>query len=330
MGGYQRSARGTSKSRKGLAQRSGGIEIDPEDYAAESQAEAALGELVFGGEAPDEGTPEPGGDTEAPDEGPAEQPTPQLWAGKYKTAEDLEKAYSELQSKLGEQGSELGQEVQRLRDELGQIRQQQAAPSPQPTAAFDEDTYEDLLDENPQQALAYAQQAGDSYRAAAALKAWFDVDAYSATEWRLAQERQVQAAQFQQQTARYEQEVGNQQLTRAFASVKAQHQDFDALEAKMSEVANLRPDLIERLAQPGEQNKEQVIESLYYIARGMMGGSPVEPTGATPEEAPHVATAQTVPPGQPRPRNPILDGLREAAEEMSPAVFQNWGQIPGR
>lgn len=282
---------------------------------------------MFGGEAPDEGTPEPGSDTEAPAEEPAEEPTPPLWAGKYKTAEDLEHAYSELQSKLGEQGSELGQEVQRLRDELYQIREQQvhpAAPTP-PAPAFDEDTYEDLLDENPQQALAYAQQVGDGYRANQALKVWFAEDAYSATEWRLAQERQMQAAQFQSQLSRYEQEVGNQQLTRAFASVKSQHKDFDALEAKMSEVANLRPDLIERLANPGEQNKEQVIESLYWMARGM---GAVEPTGAEPQVAPHVATGQTVPPGQPRPRNPILDGLREAAEEMSPEIFQNWGQ-PG-
>lgn len=232
-----------------------------------------------------------------------------------------------MQSKLGEQGSELGQEIQRLRDELAQIRTQQPQYQ-QPAPAFDEDTYEDLLDENPQQALAYAQQAGDGYRASQALKAWYEVDAYSATEWRLAAERQLQAQQFQQQTARYEQEVGNQQLIRAFASVKAQHQDFDVFEAKMSEVANLRPDLLERLAQPGEQNKEQVIESLYYIAKGMGGG--VEPTGAAPQEAPHVATAQTVPQGQQRPSNPILDGFRQAAEEMTPDVFRNWGQIPGK
>ena len=30
----------------------------------------------------------------------------QLYAGKYKTAEDLEKAYGELQKKLGDQGTE--------------------------------------------------------------------------------------------------------------------------------------------------------------------------------------------------------------------------------
>lgn len=282
---------------------------------------------MFGGEAPDEGTPEPGSDTEAPAEEPAEEPTPPLWAGKYKTAEDLEHAYSELQSKLGEQGSELGQEVQRLRDELYQIREQQvhpAAPTP-PAPAFDEDTYEDLLDENPQQALAYAQQVGDGYRASQALKAWYESDPYSATEWRLGAERQAQTAQLNQQLQRYENQLGQQEIARAFHAVKSRHPDFGVIEAKMSELGATRPDLIERIANPGEQNKEQVIESLYWMARGM---GAVEPTGAEPQVAPHVATGQTVPPGQPRPRNPILDGLREAAEEMSPEIFQNWGQ-PG-
>lgn len=273
-----------------------------------------MGNLLPGGSAPDEGTPEPDGDT-TPDDGEAEQPTPQLWAGKYQTAEELEKAYSQLQSKLGEQGSELGHEIQQLREELNQVRytQTQAQPAPQPAARLDEDTYEDLLDENPQQALAYAQQAGDGYRAAQALKAWFESDPYSATEWRIGQERQAQQAMMQQQFSGYQEHLQTQQLQQAFQNVTSRRPDLPALEAELAAAATENPEILTPLQTGTLESKERVIEALYALAVLKRGAVPPA-TGATPQEAPHVATTSTVPPGQPTSKNPMLEALAREAE----------------
>lgn len=277
--------------------------------AAENQAEHALGGLL-GGEAPHGGTPEPDGQT-TPDDGDAEQPTPELLAGKYKTVDDLVQGYTEAQSKLGEQGNELGE----LRRRLDQLAAQQAPQYQQPPQALDEDTYEDLLDENPQQALAYAQQAGDQYRAVQALKAWYETDPYTATEWRLAQERQNQAAQFQQQFAGYETHLHTQQMHQAVQNVTARYPDLPTVEEDLMRVASENPVLLEPLKTGAPEDRERVIEALYAVALLRRGTGPA-PTGATPQEAPHVATASNIPQGRSTPRNPLLERLAQEADEQ--------------
>ena len=62
----------------------------------------------------------------------------QLYAGKYKTAEDLEKAYGELQKKLGDQGTEDSGEVGDTQDNAeveSEETTEETKETPQPTAA---------------------------------------------------------------------------------------------------------------------------------------------------------------------------------------------------
>ena len=62
----------------------------------------------------------------------------QLYAGKYKTAEDLEKAYGELQKKLGDQGTEDSGEAGDTQDNAeveSEETTEETEEAPQPTAA---------------------------------------------------------------------------------------------------------------------------------------------------------------------------------------------------
>lgn len=255
-------------------------------------------------EAPDdqEGTPEQ--PTETP-----EQPTPPArWAGKYETPEDLEQAYKDLQAKLGEQGNELG-ELRKLRDEFEQLRQRLSAPT------IDDETWDQVADENPQQAVMLALQHGDALRYQQAMRAWFEVDPYEATEFRLNLERQQMAAVQQQQLSRYEEQLANQQLAQAERKVRSRYDDYDRMEPFMVKAAELAPHLLEPLKNGTVQAKEQVIESLYWMGRGLAGGEPA--AAGTEQQVPHVASATSVP-SNPATTNvdPILEAFDAAAERL--------------
>lgn len=77
------------------------------------------------------------------EEEPAAEPEPEepkVYAGKFKSPEDLEKSYAELEKKLGEQGNRLGETEKERSILLGQIEQlqsqtKQAAPEHRDEAA---------------------------------------------------------------------------------------------------------------------------------------------------------------------------------------------------
>lgn len=62
-------------------------------------------------------------ETPEPEEAPKEE---KVYAGKFKTPEDLEKSYTELEKKLGEQGSRLGETEKERGILLGQLEQLQS------------------------------------------------------------------------------------------------------------------------------------------------------------------------------------------------------------
>lgn len=82
-------------------------------------------------------TPEPEPAKEEPKPEPKEE---KVYAGKFKSPEDLEKSYAELEKKLGEQGSRLGETEKEKNILLGQLEQlqgqnKQAAPENRDEAA---------------------------------------------------------------------------------------------------------------------------------------------------------------------------------------------------
>ena len=87
-------------------------------------------------------------ETEAVEETP-------LLAGKYKTTEELEKAYTEMQTVLGRQGAEVA-ELRGLCDEFVALREQIATPQ---TPQYDPGSAEEFIAENPAGIPAAPQQA---------------------------------------------------------------------------------------------------------------------------------------------------------------------------
>jgi len=91
--------------------------------------------VIIGDDTPENHKPEPEETkTNTPDQGEEKAPEKsqeadtkedRIYAGKYKSTEDLEKAYSELEGKLGEQGNRLGQYEQEKSILLNQLQQMQ-------------------------------------------------------------------------------------------------------------------------------------------------------------------------------------------------------------
>lgn len=74
-----------------------------------------------------------------PSEEPKEEPKEEkLYAGRFKTADDMEKAYDELNTKLGEQGTKLGESEKQNSVLTNQLKQsQKPAPKEKPATDFD-------------------------------------------------------------------------------------------------------------------------------------------------------------------------------------------------
>lgn len=129
--------------------------------------------------------PEP---EEKPEAETAEETVERLLAGKYKTAEELERAHLEAQALIDRQGNELGEWRQYVQ-QLAEAQQRQAqAPS----------DWDALIDENPAQAaqLAYQQQNPHAYQAA--MEAWEDVSPGTPAVWAQNMQLQAQMASAQQ------------------------------------------------------------------------------------------------------------------------------------
>lgn len=251
-----------------------------------------------------QGTPDEPGQGETPEPTEATQepaPEQENYLLHYRTAEEAEKALREKDSHIGKLQSELG-ELRGSVEQIQQAQQQYFSPA-------DEESFEDLLDENPELAVQEALQRGDRIRLDRALESWYEVAPRKAGQFERALERQQLEQNWQQQYQPIQQEIGNQQLVSAYQSVKAQHPDFDQMEPAMSKAAELAPHLLEPLSQGTAESKQRVIESLYYMAKGMQGqqaqGAPQElPQGAQVPQVPHpqgqpvpyVTQGQTVPP----------------------------------
>lgn len=200
----------------------------------------------------------------------AEQAAERLLAGKYKTPEELEAAYQELQSAFGRQGQEIGE----LRTAFEQFSATQATPAPAPVAITPE-----LIDTDPQRAtlLAYAQKNEQALHLA--FEQWKDIDPFTAGAWlnerRMEQAEQAHRAEMEQlraelQSVRQPQEAAQQEQEwrAAMNDVAAQHPDFLAsAERIISEVAPKYPNIIGPLASGDRKAKAEILTALYAIDR---------------------------------------------------------------
>jgi len=212
----------------------------------------------------------------------------QLLAGKFKTPDELEQAYTELESRLGEQGSELGQYRQWFQQQQ-QAQQQQAQPK------LSDEYVDQLVEERPREVAMYARAQGDGVLFRRAMESLYETSPFEATELHAAilQERQQQMLQHALQPV--QQQQMNYGLQQAWQGAQAKYQDLPQHADMMLQVAESQPAMLQQLESGSQQQREQVIEGLYLMARGMqaMGGQPAPQQAGQPNPA-QAALAQRV------------------------------------
>lgn len=195
---------------------------------------------------------------------------PKLLAGKYKTPEELAAAYESLQEAFGRQGAELGQ------------YRQQAPPT-----VFGRDQ----IEENPGQVAAQiawqALQAGGNPEGdptyEAALREWFDIDPYEASNFRSTLDRVRFQAELEARTAPVQSQLAEQQQQAALAQLVRQHPDLPQYGAQIQQAAQEYPALAAALNSEDPSARVEAMRALYGIAKA----SAPPPQGETADTASH-------------------------------------------
>lgn len=208
-----------------------------------------------------------------------EEPTAaeRLLAGKYKTVEELERAYTEAQKMIPE-SADWRREMDALRSEMAaQQAATMAAPPVQITA--------DLIERDPASAalLAYEQDNGQAFQIA--FNAWREEDSGAALAWANSKQTEESIKAVEQ---RYEQKFADleQRFAPAAAQLTAQQQatelgkvaqDFPEIPAllengKIAEIAAQFPDMIGAgLISADPAKKAGALRAAAEIARGRQG-----------------------------------------------------------
>ena len=235
-------------------------------------------------ETPVETVAEPEPELEASEPEPEPAPEP-LLAGKYKTVEELERAYTEAQSAIGRQGNELS-ELRGLREQFDELRQDLTKPA---APQYDPTGIEDELLSQPHLIPQFAQQAldsGDQVLYGKSIAAWHQVDPGGATAFQVNAHLAAQQAAFDARLAPIQQSVQSAQTATELASVyeqkAAEHADFSQVMNSVTgeQLAGFPKELVGLLQTGDETTKANVLETLYRFAKVEQVGSIADATAA--------------------------------------------------
>lgn len=267
-------------------------DVSTEDFALPGDEERLLGRARAATEAPAPAEPvaEPEATTETPAEPEAaEQPAEpaaeappetaaqieeKLLAGKYKTPDELERAYIELHQLHGRTSQEVGELRQAVQQLAENVNQPPQAPPVQVTS--------DLIEANPAYAaqMAYDQDNGPAFQAA--FEAWKELDPTTAAVWaagKQAEEREAEIRRaYDERIAKLEtsfQPVADTaQATEAgrLAAARADQlpglAEFITDTPTVSQLANEFPDEAQLILSGSPDQKVRAFEKLFLIHRG--------------------------------------------------------------
>jgi hypothetical protein len=224
----------------------------------------------------------------APEAETVEETAEQLLAGKYRSAEDLERAYKELESRFGSQGSELA-ELRRTIDQHLQDTSSPQVPLDQNTT----DWFQEQVDSNPYGAAVWALQndrSGVLYHRA--MDAWYDLEPRQAASFERQLELNQLKQEFQQQLQQTTQPIAEQEMARAFREAAERHPDVkDNLQSLLQSAVESSPvvtqTLIDTARAAGDfETKVQVLNGIIALAKGQSASAVTEAVqGAADEEA---------------------------------------------
>lgn len=219
-----------------------------------------------------------------------------LFAGRYKTVEELERAVEEQKQLIGRQSAEvadaraLAAQIEELRSEVQQSNQ----------PALDPSGLEEFLAENPHQIPVVAQQAmdrGDTVGYQTAMKSWQQVDSLGAADFHtralLAAERDAIRQEFAPAVTGVQKQQTAADFAAAYESVSSQHEDFSQVLNSISEdtLRGFPPEALAALQNGDKQSKERVLELLYRYTKADQVGTISEAAANATAEAQLAARA---------------------------------------
>jgi hypothetical protein len=280
----------------------------------------------------EEPAPEPEAE-EVPEEAAEEE---ELIAGRFKSTEDLAKSYLSLEEKFKERDDEIG-ELRKFREQQEWQRDQdgqasQSVPLSQETV----DWFDDQAMENPYGAAQWALQndpTGALYNRA--IDMWYEQNPRQASAF----ERQTEMAMLAQaMDQRYGQAIqpltdnaAKQDFVDAWQQAAGRIPDINNVSDKIVEVARQSPEVLRALEQGTPESKQQVIQNLYYMVKGMQADTAeTKEAGAQAAQAAETTQAKrdasfVARPGQ-RPQETNTNVERWLSEVFDPAAQQYYGE----
>lgn len=195
-----------------------------------------------------------------------DSPAEKLYAGKYKSVEELERAYSEAEKKIGSQGSEMSD----LRKAVEDLRSSfEEDDDDYQETNYDPNTLRDWFEENPSQipqVAITAHQQGNTNLRDQALVAWEELDPISARHYeREFLKDELRREQQQHVQSQNEMRTLTADVAREFAT---NHPDMDALAPAMREIAAQYPQMARILQSNDRSAQLEYLDFLYTKARG--------------------------------------------------------------
>lgn len=271
--------------------------------------------------------------TEPEGEETAAQEAERLYAGRYRSVEELERAVQEKEQFIARQGTELG-ELRKLSETLEQLPAHlQEAVKPRPS--YD---WETLIEDNPAQAAQLALAEGNQFALQRAVEAWDEVAPGAPMVWAQNQQLQQQMQQLQEANQQavqpLEERFARQQAEQAYASFAQSHPDIDALTPLMLQIAQETPQL-QAWLQGSADEQLLVLDHLYLKAKtqtqtrneGTLASAQAEADAARAMEAraakenaavaSQTKTADTAQRQATTPAEQFLDGLRQQVQRRN-------------
>lgn len=202
-------------------------------------------------------------DEEPTDHVPAE-PEPELILGKFKTPDDLAKAYQEAEAAMRRAQQEAA-EARRLAE------QQQVQQQPPPQPEFQQQyNWDEIIAESPRMAAAMAYQAGDQFALERAARAWEMDEPGAYRDWA---NTQMELASLKEElneirstVTPLSQRQADQSAAQVYAQFASQHPDVQEHGAEMARIAGETPYLASILKDGDPQAQMEVLDFLYTKA----------------------------------------------------------------
>ena len=180
-----------------------------------------------------------------------------LYAGRYKSVEELERAVLEKQDFIDRQSNEIGM-LRRLEN-----LERQQAPAPQPQQSLPSN-WETLLDEDPASAADIAYQRNDQEALNQAVRAWDEIAPGAPRLW-------AQNLELREKVDSLSNTFGQQTADQAYKEFARTHPDMEQYAGAMAEIAKQSPSVTRLLEQGDPAVTTEVLDFLHTKAKAQAG-----------------------------------------------------------